>query len=262
MKKTKRYLVFFIISFLLHIIFGVLAYILIDKIEKINPNDDKKVKLSFKRGGDIAKKDSTLKENTPITNPKTATQPSPQQQQIPPSPQTKDINANDVVSPKKPSHSSYDLSNLKLFNPLDTANEAATMQDTKLASVARKLQSLPRDLQNEIKQLYGDELGDYGDAEQDFIINNLREIGHITQYHLSRRGYPPDAGYLGQQGTNAVEFYLYPNGDISDLKIIQETQSMILDKNTITVIQIAYKDYPRPTTKTKIKIYVKYYLQY
>ena len=75
-------------------------------------------------------------------------------------------------------------------------------------------------------------------------------------------GYPPDAGYLGQQGTNAVEFYLYPNGDISDLKIIQETQSMILDKNTITVIQIAYKDYPRPTTKTKIKIYVKYYLQY
>ena len=136
------------------------------------------------------------------------------------------------------------------------------MQDTKLASVARKLQSLPRDLQNEIKQLYGDELGDYGDAEQDFIINNLREIGRITQYHLSRRGYPPDAGYLGQQGTNAVEFYLYPNGDISDLKIIQETQSMILDKNTITVIQIAYKDYPRPTTKTKIKIYVKYYLQY
>lgn len=270
MKKTRNYLVFLLISFFIHILFFILFYILFNNIDDTNIRDEKKVKLSFKRGGDVAKKDSTLKENTPLMNPKIVKQETPQKstpisQMKQNSSEQKQNIAKDV---KKETHSqkttqlTYDLSNLEVFNPIDSKENSQVEQNSVSANISRKLQSLPKDTQNEIMQLYGDELGDYGEAEQDFIINNLRDIGRITQYHLSRRGYPPDAGYLGQQGTNAVEFYLYPNGDISDLKIIQDSKSMILDKNTLTIIQIAYKDYPRPTTKTKIKIYVKYYLQY
>ncbi|MDO7252607.1 TonB family protein [Helicobacter cappadocius] len=127
-------------------------------------------------------------------------------------------------------------------------NSSQSLQDDK---------GLDSDTKEEIDELYGDEFGDLGSAEKDFIKNNLRDIGRITQKYLQ---YPREAGYLGQDGENAIEFYLYPNGDISDLKIIKNSGSIILDKNTTRTIEIAYKDYPRPTTKTLIRIKVRYFL--
>ena len=243
MKKTRVFLVALVISTILHIAIFILFSFLLDKVDD-ESNEDKKVKLAFKRGGDIAKSDSTLKENT-----------NPQQNQ-------KNTQSKKNIDTKGQSlPNNYDLSKLEIFDKNITSQiQQSNKEDNIKANIAKKIQNLPKDTQNEIMQLYGDELGDYGQAEQDFIINNLRDIGRITQYYLNKRGYPPDAGYLGQHGTNAVEFYLYPNGDISDLKIIKDSKSMILDKNTITIIKIAYKEYPRPTTKTKIKIYVKYYI--
>ncbi len=116
---------------------------------------------------------------------------------------------------------------------------------------------LDNQTRRDIDELYGEEFGDLGTAEKDFIRNNLRDIGRITQKYLE---YPQVAAYLGQDGTNAVEFYLHPNGDISDLKIIIGSEYKILDDNTLKTIQIAYKDYPRPKTKTLIRIRVRYYL--
>ncbi|MCB4743251.1 MAG: energy transducer TonB, partial [Sulfurovum sp.] len=49
-------------------------------------------------------------------------------------------------------------------------------------------------------------------------------------------------------------------GDISNLKLIKPMGYETLDKNTISVIQIAYKDYPHPKTKTKIIFNVNYTL--
>ncbi len=116
---------------------------------------------------------------------------------------------------------------------------------------------LDNQTRRDIDELYGEEFGDLGTAEKDFIRNNLRDIGRITQKYLE---YPQVAAYLGQDGTNAVEFYLHPNGDISDLKIIIGSEYKMLDDNTLKTIQIAYKDYPRPKTKTLIRIRVRYYL--
>jgi len=59
---------------------------------------------------------------------------------------------------------------------------------------------------------------------------------------------------------NIVEFTLHPNGDISDLKISNSSGYSSLDENTIETIEYAYKDYPRPKSPTKIKIYVYYKL--
>lgn len=60
------------------------------------------------------------------------------------------------------------------------------------------------------------------------------------------------------QGTNVVQFYLHPNGDISGLRLKREIGYRVLDKHTIEVIKTAYKDYPRPERTTKIIFYVTY----
>lgn len=109
----------------------------------------------------------------------------------------------------------------------------------------------------DISQFYGAEFGQLGTQEQEYILNNLALIGRITQSYLH---YPPNAGMLAQSGGNAVEFYLHPNGDISDLKIIKKSGFILLDRNSIKTIEIAYKDYPHPKSKTLIRFYINYYL--
>lgn len=109
-----------------------------------------------------------------------------------------------------------------------------------------------------IAEIYGLEFGHLGREEQDFIINNLSRIGMITQSYLR---YPANAGMLKQEGMNVVEFYLHPNGDISDLKIINSSGFILLDRNSTRTIEIAYKDYPRPKVKTLIRFYISYIMR-
>jgi protein TonB len=59
---------------------------------------------------------------------------------------------------------------------------------------------------------------------------------------------------------NIIEFVLHPNGDITKPIITSSSGYEALDKNTIKTIEIAYKDYPRPSEPTKIRIYVTYRL--
>lgn len=106
-----------------------------------------------------------------------------------------------------------------------------------------------------IKNLYGNEWGDLGEAERNYIRSNLREIARITQEKLN---YPDTAIYLRQSGENALEFYLMPNGDIQDLRLLYESGFVLLDKNSLKTIEIAYKDYPRPSVRTLIRFRIIY----
>lgn len=109
-----------------------------------------------------------------------------------------------------------------------------------------------------IKQLYGSEFNSYGAEQKKFIENNLAIIHRITQSTLNRNGYPEIAARTGQQGVNVVSFYLHPNGNISRLRLEKHMGHEALDRNTLQVIRIAYKDYPLPRKKTKIKFFVQY----
>jgi TonB family protein len=111
-----------------------------------------------------------------------------------------------------------------------------------------------------IEQLYGKEFYSFTKTQQKFIKDHLSEIHRITQNTLYLNGYPDVAVRTHQQGVNVVSFYLHPNGSISQLRLIKPMGYEALDNNTIAVIQIAYKDYPRPKTKTKIVFYVNYRL--
>ena len=109
-----------------------------------------------------------------------------------------------------------------------------------------------------IKKLYGSSFHNMTPTQQKFIEDNLDEIQEITQRILTRRGYPEVAGKTGQEGTNVVSFNLHPNGDISNLRLKTRTGYRSLDENTLTLIRVAYKDYPYPKTTTKIIFYVTY----
>lgn len=111
-----------------------------------------------------------------------------------------------------------------------------------------------------IKQFYGSEFNAFTPTQKKFIEKNLGSIYQITQRTLTRNGYPSVAARTHQQGTQIVTFYLHPNGAISGLRLKKRVGYASLDKNTIRVIRIAYKDYPRPKTKTKITFYVEYSL--
>ena len=109
-----------------------------------------------------------------------------------------------------------------------------------------------------IKKLYGSSFHNMTPTQKRFIEDNLDTIQEITQRTLTRRGYPELAGKTGQEGTNVVSFYLHPNGDISNLHLKTRIGYRALDENTITLIRVAYKDYPYPKTTTKIVFYVTY----
>ncbi len=109
-----------------------------------------------------------------------------------------------------------------------------------------------------INQLYGKEFNTYSPTQKKFIKHNLGIIHKITQRTLIRNGYPEVAVRTRQQGTNVVSFYLHPNGDISSLRLKTKIGYSALDKNTLEVIRIAYKNYPLPNQKTRIVFYVQY----
>ncbi len=113
------------------------------------------------------------------------------------------------------------------------------------------------DITKSYLKLYGKEYNSFTKVQKVFLQRNLKDIGKITQRYLE---YPRIAIQTGQEGMNIVEFFLYPNGDISDLKLVHSSGYSVLDKNSLETIEIAYKDYPRPKIKTKIKIYIFYKL--
>jgi TonB family protein len=113
---------------------------------------------------------------------------------------------------------------------------------------------------SKVKKLYGREFHTYTPTQKEFIEKNLDEIHKITQETLWRRGYPGGitSARTGQEGTNIVSFYLYPNGDISNLRLKKKVGYRVLDNNTIETIKSAYKDYPYPKERTKIIFFVEY----
>lgn len=107
-------------------------------------------------------------------------------------------------------------------------------------------------------KLYGEEFSKFSDETKKYLRESLSTIGQITQRYLE---YPYLAAYGGQSGTNVIEFFLHPDGTISDVKMKTSSGYNILDWNTKDTIEKAYKDYPRPKEKTKIIIYVNYILK-
>jgi len=111
-----------------------------------------------------------------------------------------------------------------------------------------------------IKELYGSEFGKLTPGQQEYIIDNQEIMRRITQQVLTRVARVNIPRDLNVNRSNVIEFYLHPNGDMSDFKFLSKSGYYVLDDTTKETIEYAYSQYPRPKEKTLIRYNVYYNL--
>ena len=137
-------------------------------------------------------------------------------------------------------------------------NKEKSIQNKTLENFLSQKEQIDEEILNELSKLYGDEYKSFTKVQKAYLEKNLNNFQVITQRVLSRLGYPKLAAKLRISGMNVVEFMFHPDGSISNLKITNSSGYEIFDKYSLELIEIAYKDYPRPTTTTKLKFNVDY----
>lgn len=115
-------------------------------------------------------------------------------------------------------------------------------------------------LSDSIQRLYGDKFNELSEGEQKYIVDNQEAMRRITQSVLDRYGHSRIPDNIRINDTNMVEFYLHPDGSISDMRLLKNSQLSILDDTTREVIELAYFKYPHPQQKTLIRYRVWYNL--
>ena len=115
-------------------------------------------------------------------------------------------------------------------------------------------------ISQDIKELYGEEFGKLSPGQQQYILDNQEIMRRITQQVLNRVARVNLPHDLRVNKYNVVEFYLHPNGDISDFKFLTKSGYYVLDDTTKETIEYAYSKYPRPKEKTLIRYNVYYHL--
>lgn len=111
-----------------------------------------------------------------------------------------------------------------------------------------------------LKELYGDEFGELTPGQQKYLLDNQEIMRRITQEVLNRVAQVNLSRELDVNRMNIVEFYLHPNGDISDFRFIKKSGYYILDDTTKETIEYAYSKYPRPQEKILVRYNVFYNL--
>ena len=135
-----------------------------------------------------------------------------------------------------------------------------SLQNSVLENFLSQKEPINKEILNELEKLYGEEYKTFTKVQKAYLENNLNNFQVITQRVLTRLGYPPLAAKLKIGGANVIEFMFHPDGSITNLKITNSSGYEIFDKYSLELIEIAYKDYPRPTTSTKLKFNVRYQL--
>lgn len=111
-----------------------------------------------------------------------------------------------------------------------------------------------------LQELYGEEFGKLTPGQQKYILDNQEIMRRITQQVLNRVARVNLDGSLRVNSSNVIEFYLHPNGDMSDFRFISKSGYFELDDITKETIEYAYAKYPRPAEKTLIRYNVFYHL--
>jgi periplasmic protein TonB len=133
-----------------------------------------------------------------------------------------------------------------------------SLQNSILENFLSQKEPINKDILSELEKLYGEEYQTFTKVQKAYLEKNLNNFQVITQRILTRLGYPPLAAKLKIGGANIVEFMFHPDGSISNLKITNSSGYEVFDKYSLELIEIAYKDYPKPTTSTKLKFNVRY----
>jgi len=283
MKRTKSYSLYaFIIALLVHIII-ILVLILLDQLKPTPPPPpppsepkEERFRLSIQERPEI-EKESVLKNDIPKVAPKRSiprgeqlikdaqpkpkpqkpksTAPAPVSKPTPPTAEplpeprkayertvAKPVTTIDRLPLPKKEQGLYDI--LSKAHP--SADEKPTRSSTRVA--------------DSIQRLYGDKFTELSEGEQKYILDNQELMRRITQGVLDRYGRSRIPDSIRANDTNMIEFYLHPDGSISEIRFLKNSQLAILDDTTKEVIELAYSKYPRPQQKTLIRYRVWYNL--
>lgn len=278
------------VALLIHLVILLLLWIFVTIIPVEHPKkeEEKKVKISLRELPIKDKKSGVIKEKTP---PPKMAEPMPkgsQLKKIVPKPPVKFEPKKSKVEPKlnKPQKSepkptqkvkTEPLPSKKPFIPLFEKKEevkpkkepakedpfAWLHQDRSSEESEKKVQK-NRDSSNvssNLKELYGEEFGKLSPGQQKYLLDNQEIMRRITQEVLNRVARVNLDGSLRVNSSNIVEFYLHPNGDMSDFRFLNKSGYYELDDITKETIEYAYAKYPRPSEKTLIRYNVFYHLR-
>lgn len=137
-------------------------------------------------------------------------------------------------------------------NPQKASSYPSDNTDTETA-----LPDIPSTVQELIDRHYGSYFMELTKEEQLYVIANIATIHKIDRQIGNDLIADKPRNTFKDGETNVVEFYLYPNGMISDIEIIGENRSAALDDVTMQTIEESYGRYPRPNQKTLIRIQTK-----
>jgi len=130
----------------------------------------------------------------------------------------------------------------------------------KTKKVKREKQQTGTQIGSDFKEAYGEAFGRLSEGEKQYVIDNQEIMRRITQEQLNRLAPVNIPRNLRVNTTNVIEFYLHPNGDISGLKLINNSSHQILDDTSLQTIEYSYHRYPLPKQKTLIRYKVGYWL--
>lgn len=144
----------------------------------------------------------------------------------------------------------------KLYKFLSQSDGSQSNQQNENHSSQRTSQ-----VDQDVKELYGAKFAQLSPGEQKYILDNMEIMRRITQETLNRVGSVNIPNNLRVNSINVIEFYLHPNGDMTDFRFLYNSNYYILDDTTRETIQYAYSKYPRPQQKTLIRYRVYYNLK-
>jgi len=131
---------------------------------------------------------------------------------------------------------------------------------SKEESKVKKKRASNSNISQDIKELYGEEFGKLTPGQQQYILDNQEIMRRITQQVLNRVARVNIPRDLRVNRSNVIEFYLHPNGDMSDFRFLSKSGYYVLDDTTKETIEYAYSRYPHPKEKTLIRYNVYYNL--
>lgn len=112
----------------------------------------------------------------------------------------------------------------------------------------------------EMKKLYGSDWNRLTHGQQKYMIDNQEIMRRITQSVLTRVASVNLSNKINVNRTNVIEFYLHPNGNMTDFRFLSKSGYFVLDETTKETIEYAYSRYPRPKEKILIRYNVYYNL--
>lgn len=263
-----RFLLALAISLLAHLI-AFFIYFSLPKVEKtiaLQP-----LSLGVIQAAKPILPDTKPMESNPVTppsKPKEVKNPghakpkaSPSNKQRPPAPPAQ-------TSIKEPPPSTdIDLNALQIleegstqsggFNPLSLPSPSLT-NTLRNQQNNVNLEKLPPRILEELRRLYGSKLDSLSREEKDYIAESYFLNYAVFQQSADRLGYPKLAAYLKQQGEGIIEFTLYPDGHVDDIRILVSTKYEELDDSMRRVIEMSAKDLKRPPSPITVRIGGRY----